>query len=126
VAERPQSRRFIRLDLSDPSWNWLVQQAMDLGMPLGAYAKTLLTVAAPAAQDGDAFDAKKRALFEARLAVFAHARRVMDVVYADFKRDPESFIPENHRGPRPEALASLPAWDEPDEQGRHRKGGNFP
>lgn len=100
--------------MTGPEWDWLIEQSVSLGVPVPTYARMLLNEVAPIAQDREKFSAMRRALFEARQASFGWMRRVVDMTYQHFMENPEEFIPEVHRAARPEALASNPAWEEPD------------
>src|SRR5574340_394496 len=111
-ANRPYGARKVVLDLGGEEWDWIAEQAVALGIPLARQVRTILTVAAPAARDPEAFEAYKNALFEARQAAFGFLRKSVENLYAEFQRDPSQFIPANHRA-NPAILASHPAWEEP-------------
>lgn len=111
-SNRPYGARMIRLDLGGEEWDWLAEQAVALGIPLQRQVRHVLTIAAPAARDPEAFSARKDALFEARQAAYGFLRKAVENLYADFQRDPSQFIPTNHRA-NPEVLASHPVWEEP-------------
>jgi hypothetical protein len=103
--------------MTAPEWDWLIEQAAELGLPPAAHVRNLLKLVAPVAQDRDQFWAVKRALFEARMAAFGWMREIVRRTYAEFERDPVSFVPAAHRA-NPDTLASNPAWEEPDADRR--------
>ena len=121
----PRVGRRITVDLTGPEWNWIAEQAAALNVPLSSHVRNVLTIAAPQAQDAEHFDAMKRALFEARQATFGFLTRVVIALYDEFRNDPASFVPANHRA-NPAMLASAPAWEEPGAPNITKPGGNFP
>lgn len=107
------------MSLAGPEWDWLAQQAVELGIPLARHVRNVLTITAPAAQDPENFLAFKNALFEARTAINGLVVEAVESAWAKFKRDPMSFLPAQYRA-NPAVLASNPAWEEPSEPGAKR------
>jgi hypothetical protein len=101
--------------MTGPEWDWLFENAADIGLPASRYLRNLLDMVKPAVNDAANHTAAKNALFEMRQAVFEAARRAFTIVNTEFQRDPQGFVSDRWR-PKPADLASNPVWDEPEQR----------